>query len=82
MFYHCKYHDSQSLAGKLRSAIAMSDPCCNEKLKAISSTDNSRSDSKCKTYADVGVLTVAVIGVWVYCLQYLSSCIVLDQLKM
>ena len=41
----------------------MSDLCCNEKLKATSSTEN--SDSKCKTYANVGILTVAVIGVWV-----------------
>ena len=41
----------------------MSDPCCDEKLKVTSSTEN--SDSKCKTYANVGILTVAVIGVWV-----------------
>ena len=41
----------------------MSDLCYDEKLKATSSTEN--SDSKCKTYANVGILTVAVIGVWV-----------------
>ena len=42
----------------------MSDLCCDEKLKATSSSANSDS-AKCKIYANVGFLTVAVIGVWV-----------------
>jgi hypothetical protein len=40
----------------------MSDPSCNEK-KVHSSIEN--ADVKCKTYANVGILIMVIIGVWV-----------------